>query len=116
MTDLWFATRADRDRPFSLPEPVADLNTSFQEASASLLATGRVIVFTSNRPGSVGALDLWYATRATATDGFTAPQLVPGVNTTGLDYSGFVRPDGCELFFSSNRDGSDDLFVSEITP
>ncbi len=119
LTDLWVATRPDRVSAFEPPRLVTELNTPAEEASLTMIATGRVAVFTSNRPGSVGRLDLWYTTRASTAEPFGTPLLVPGINTAVSDYTGFLREDGCELIFTSTRGGTgtgEDLYISQLIP
>jgi hypothetical protein len=63
--------------------------------------------FDSNRPGSLGATDLWVATRQSTADPWSPPvNLGSAVNTS----SGELRPslsfDGTSLYFHSNRSGS----------
>jgi hypothetical protein len=115
--DIWSAARPARDQPFAAPALISELDTTADEASPTLIATDRVVVFTSSRAGGSGALDLWYATRANPAGPFGTPQPVPTTNTTASDYTPYLRPDGCELFFASNRAGTNiDIFVSQITP
>ena len=61
-----------------------NINTTFNEASPSLSLDEHVLLFasdrpglemflTSDRPGTLGGLDLWVSTRATTTDPWSAP-------------------------------------------
>jgi Tol biopolymer transport system component len=34
------------------------------------------------------------------------------VNTAASDFLGYISPDGATLFFSSTRDGSNDIYVT----
>jgi len=116
LTDMWIATRPDRDAPFGTPSLLSELATANEEASPSLSAGARVLVFTSDRAGSVGGLDIWYATRDGDAEPFGPPRPVPIVNSLARDYTGFLRSDGCELIFASNRGGGDDeLFISRVS-
>jgi hypothetical protein len=113
--DLWYADRIARDQPFGTA--VLDpLSTAATEASPTLIATERVMVFTSDRTGGSGALDLWYATRTDTALPFGTPKPVPAVNGAIEDFTPFLRPDGCELFFASFRTGNNEIYVSQITP
>jgi hypothetical protein len=113
--DLWYADRVARDQPFGTAV-LAPLSTTATEASPTLIATERVIVFTSDRAGGSGALDLWYATRTDTALPFGIPKPVPGVNTAVEDLTPFLRPDGCELLFASIRSGNNEIYVGQITP
>jgi len=77
---------------------------------------GLEIIFTSNRPGSLGSGDLWGSTRATTLDPWSAPvNLGPSVNTIYFDGAPAVSSDGETLLFYSNRPGGfggNDLYMS----
>ena len=117
-TDLLVATRATTAAPFDPPVFMTDLDTAAAEASPTLIASERVIVFTSNRVGTNGTLDVWYATRASRDVAFDTPRPVPTISSPNKEWHPFLRRDGCELFFTY-YDGSssiEDIYVSEITP
>jgi hypothetical protein len=91
--DLWSATRAAADAPWSTPVNLGPMiNTTSAEQHPSLSANGRTLYFGSNRPG-FGAADLYVTTRnaqltVTANDqtrlfGRTNPPLT-------TSFSGFV--------------------------
>ena len=75
------------------------------------------LYFSSNRAGGLapeapgvplGDADIYYA--KFRRDGSLAlPQLVPGVNTPADDHRPTLRADGLEIFFDSNRAGSEGL-------
>jgi hypothetical protein len=77
---------------------------------------GLEIIFTSNRPGSVGSGDLWVSTRATTLDAWSTPVNVgPPVDTTFFDGAPALSSDGETLIFYSNRPGgfgANDLYMS----
>jgi hypothetical protein len=63
-TDLWVATRASVDDPWSAPVNVgATVNGSFTDQDAYLSADGRTLFFDSNRPGGSGGFELYMSTR-----------------------------------------------------
>ncbi|MGN6109543.1 MAG: TolB family protein [Kofleriaceae bacterium] len=109
------AERASRDAAFGAAQDVGGIQGGSSDADPSLSSDERILVFASNRPG-VGAGDLWYARRATTSGPFEAPILVPGLNTTSSDGDPALSPDGCRLYFASNRTGNYELFVAEMTP
>ena len=64
------------------------------------------MLLTSDRPGTLGGLDLWVSTRATTTDPWSAPiNLGSLVNTAAMDAGSALSFHGTELYFSSNRPG-----------
>ncbi|GAG24989.1 unnamed protein product, partial [marine sediment metagenome] len=74
----------------------------------------------SSRSGGVGGLDLWVATRPTASDPWGEPvNLGPTVNSSSLDDAASISADGSTVFFFSNRPGgvgSYDLWQVSIVP
>lgn len=110
LNDLYVSTQS-RDGTFSAPTPAAGLNTSFEEQFASLSKNGLEIFFSSNRTGTLGGLDLWYATRASTSDAWgTAVNLGSAVNSTFAEGRSGISWDGTTLFFHSNRAGTVDLY------
>jgi WD40-like Beta Propeller Repeat len=86
---------------------------------------GLEMLITSNRPGTVGALDLWVSTRDSAQDPWSIPidlnveNLNKGgtaiVNTTANDAAPALSWDGQTMIFYSNRAGGlggNDLYIS----
>lgn len=70
------------------------------------------LYFTSDRAGSAGS-DLWYVERRD--DGFGPPvRLGPEINSAADEYYTSLTAAG-DLFFSSNRNGSFDIFVAQRT-
>jgi hypothetical protein len=98
--------------------PVINSGTSI-DADPTLSLDQRIIVFSSTRNPMVagmGATNLWYATRSGATGDFSAPKLIPMVNSDQDDGDPVLSADGCELYFASTRDGGKyQLFHARMT-
>jgi WD40 repeat protein len=63
--DLWTATRATVDAAWSTPVNLgAPVNTSAVELHPYLAANAETLLFSSDRPGGVGGLDLYITTRS----------------------------------------------------
>ena len=92
---------------FPAPEAVSELNTSSDEGGITLSADGLEAIFASNRPGSVGARDLYRATRARLGDPFSAPVPVDALNTPDNEIDPAFSSDEGWLYFVSNRDSGD---------
>jgi hypothetical protein len=105
--DLWRATRSSLDVDFSSPVAVAELNSDANDAGVTFSDDGLVAYFASDRPGGLGGMDLYRAARARTSDPFSAPELVPGLNTPADDAAPQLTADGRELFFVSNRNGGE---------
>jgi Tol biopolymer transport system component len=110
--DLWLATRTGS--MFGTPVRLVDLNLGGSaEGDPVLSADGLTIYFRSNRAGGPGQFDIYAATRgSTATTAFAPPVLVPNINSSVDDGPSWISPDGCRLYLSSDRDGTNDIFVA----
>lgn len=103
--DLWMATRTSLDEPFGEPENLGrPINTSARESSPFLMPDGLTIWFVSNRPGTFGERDLYYATRKSRDDAFDEPvNAGPMINSSYDEESPSLTADGQILVFESNR-------------
>ncbi|HEY5950547.1 MAG TPA: hypothetical protein VIV40_33880 [Kofleriaceae bacterium] len=111
---IMYAQRAAAVDLFGTPTLLAGVNGLLGEDDMpTLTADERVIVFASTRTGNS---ELWYATRDVGAPGFTAPKLVPGVNNPNRDDEGpYLTPDGCTLYFGSDRNGGQlDIYVATL--
>ena len=111
-----------------LSSPLRDTRTAIRRRD------GLEMIITSNRAGSVGMLDVWVSTRASAQDNWSIPSDVnqenldkcsqlgispcPAVNTPANDGAPALSWDGQTMIFYSNRpggSGGNDLYVSTRT-
>lgn len=118
-SDVWFARRASRADDFGPPQLVSALSTSADEGRAVVSEDGKLVVFASARDGGQGGSDLWLATRAGGGGDDPLGELDPALNLSelnspALDVDPFLTADERELFFSSNRNGSAQIFRSRI--
>jgi len=62
--DIFGATRSEPSSPWSTPLRIdAPISTEFNEQAPRLSKDGQTLMFVSNRPGTLGGLDIWMATR-----------------------------------------------------
>lgn len=61
-SDIWMATRSERDAPFSAPVRVLELSTPDSELNPAISADGSELFFSTNRAGPLQ--ELWRATRS----------------------------------------------------
>jgi Tol biopolymer transport system component len=108
------STRTTLQDDFPLAVEVPGINGTSGDGDPAISVDERVIVFTSNRTGTSGPSDLWYATRADVGSSFSEPRLVPSVNEIGSDGDPHLSADGCRLYFASSRSGNNDLFLSTL--
>lgn len=118
---------------WSSPVYAAELNSpGYRNTKTAIrLRDGLEMIVTSNRPGTIGGLDMWVATRASAQDVWSVPINLnqdnldkcsqmgigpcPAVNTTVNDGAAALSWDGATLMFYSNRtggSGGNDLWMS----
>ena len=83
-----------------------DLSSPFRDTHPTVRRDGLEVFFSSNRPGSIGGIDLWTSTRPTTHDKWSAPvNLGSAVNTPSDDRAPYLSDDGQTLIFTSNRPG-----------
>jgi Tol biopolymer transport system component len=100
-----YATTLSRDRTFGPIQVVTELNSPASEGRPYLSHNGLEIYLQSNRPGSVGPVDIYIATRESPSSVWSTPQKVPVAATAFNEVTPAISWDGEVLFFSSNRDG-----------
>jgi hypothetical protein len=101
---------------FGPATPVGELNdATANDIQPNVRADGLEVVFSSNRPGTLGAQDIWIATRATLTDPWSAPvNIGSAVNTSAAETRPSLSKDGNQLLFgrTPGPEGSGDIFVA----
>jgi outer membrane protein OmpA-like peptidoglycan-associated protein len=100
--------------PVNLGSPV---NTSHWESQPSINADGRILFFSSNRPGGLGGKDLYYSLKKSNNRWGLPINLGEGVNTSGDEMSPFIHFDGRSLYFSSDGRpgmGGSDIFLTRM--
>ena len=98
----------------SLPGSGTQLNTPAVDGCASHSRDGLTIVFNSNRSGNH---QLYTASRASTSEGFGAPVLLPAPVNSSANEACPTIANGNRLYFSSDRDDSAyDLYVSKLGP
>jgi len=117
LNDIAVAER-DASGAFGPGTPIAEVSSASIEDNPAVSADERFLIFSSDRPGGLGLKDIYYARRADRDAPFSAPQLLPVVNTVDDEYEACLTEDG-ELFFSSDRPGglgSDDIYRAQFVP
>ena len=95
---------AQKFGPWSPPANLGlAVNTSFQDQHPAISKNGLSLYFASNRPGGLGALDIWVSRRETPSDSWETPVPIPNINSAALDNAPNLSTDGHFLFFHSER-------------
>jgi Tol biopolymer transport system component len=107
--DLWMSYRLNTHDDFGWEEPVnlgAELNGAANDFGPNYLENDDTgvpsLTFGSNRPGGAGGFDI-YISYLQANGSFGPASLIAELSSPFDDFRATVRPDGRELFFSSNR-------------
>ena len=114
--EIFRASRSGTATVFSNAQAVANVNGSTLDSTPFLTADQLTLYFSSDRAGGLGNRDLWAATRASAADAFSAPEIVPAVNSSASDLLPRSSADGLTLMFESTRaggSGSSDIWAAE---
>jgi hypothetical protein len=96
--------------PWGTPTPIPGVNTGSSEGDPSLTPDRLTICFSSTRNTGMGD-DIFLKTRSAITEPFVVIPLAV-VNTTSNERSCHISADGNTIFFTSNRDGNSDVFVT----
>lgn len=96
-----------------------NINTKYWESHACISPDGKILYFTSNRPGGLGQLDIYAAKRsAPSDDNWGVPvNLGPVVNSRYHEDTPFLTADGKRMYFSSfghETIGGFDVFYSDL--
>lgn len=95
---------------------IAELSTEFNDVYGNVTEDGLQIVFSSNRPGGSGGLDVWYSSRSSVGDPWSAPvNLGTNINTANPETRPTLSWDGKRLYFGRVISGNGDSYVSTRT-
>ena len=113
--DLFVATRSKVTDAFAPAVRIANVNNidGGLDVNPALTPDGLVLFFVSDRAFASGtAWDIFTAQRATPAGLFGAPSRVDALSSSGFDFNVFVTLDGSEIWFASDRDGSERIYVA----
>lgn len=116
----FYLSERQPDGSWSAAEPLAGVNTEFNEGAQSITADGNYLVFTAcDRPEGAGSCDLYFSARDERGNWSAAQNLGPAVNTRDYEAQPSISADGALLFFASRRPGGAggvDLYLSGRLP
>lgn len=90
-----------------LPEPI---NSPYREFDAFVSQDEKMIVFSSERPGGLGGSDIYISFKKTDNSWSEPMNLGNDINSASSEYGATISPDGKYLFYTSGRNGSEDIF------
>ena len=112
--DIVRATRPDRMSGWNTPVLVAELNSpNGSDDAPAFTADGLTVYFDSERPGTLGMLDLWSATRPTRTSAFSNLRHETVASTNSFDCCAHVLPGETQVAFTTQRAGMSKIYVSD---
>lgn len=100
--------------PINLGSPV---NTQYWESQPSISADGKILFFSSSRPGGYGGKDIWFSKLGENSRWGVPKNLGEIINTSGDEMSPFIHFDGKTLYFSSDGlpgMGGFDIYLSRL--
>ena len=102
-----YASTFQPDETFAPAVLVEELSAfGFSDQQPAIRRDGLEMVLSSNRPGTLGLLDLWVATRASTSDPWSTPvNLGSVVNSPAIENGPKLSFNGTELYFHSDRSG-----------
>jgi len=112
---LYVTTRPDRASPFGAITLLDNVNTATLQVDPTVVASGLYLAFRSEREGGVGGYDLYSAARGSLDASFDGVTLLSALDSVEDDVQPFLRADGAEIYFASNRAGDYDLYRSTVT-
>jgi len=106
LTLLLAAAVAAQFTPWSAPVNLGPvINTEYDDSCVSLSKNRLHLYFASPRPGGPGGWDLYVSRRASVSDPWGKPELVPKVNSSVQDSCPALSADSYRVYFVSARSG-----------
>jgi hypothetical protein len=110
----YLAVRAGRGLPFAQPVLVAELvREELSTVDGFLSEDGLDLYFNLTPDAGEADGDLYVAHRETADRPFGAPEPLSELNTDSDERDPWLSPDGSRFFFSSDRDGTLNIYEAE---
>jgi hypothetical protein len=111
-----YVSEREKGARFGPATAVAELNVATaNDIQPNVRNDGLEVVFSSNRPGTVGGQDIWAATRSAASDPWSTPvNIGTTVNTAAAETRPSLSSDGKQLLFgrSPGPEGNSDVYVA----
>jgi hypothetical protein len=91
---------------------IAPGNAAYRDLLPAVSLDRKVLYWGSTRtgPGVSGDVDIWYA-ELESDDQYSPPNVVAGINSPQFDAPSWISPDGCDLYFTTTRNGFNEIWV-----
>lgn len=112
--DIYMSVRG-ADGTFGPRTAVDELNSGASDLRPNVRKGGLEVVFDSDREGTLGGPDLWFATRASVNEPWSTPvNAGPAINTAAGETRGSFSWDGTTLYFGRGPgpEGGSDVFFT----
>ncbi len=109
--DIYRATRTGTTFA-GLTQVAAVSDATAEDGDPVISADGLALYFRSDRPADNAGFNIWMASRAAPGDVFGAPVQVPAVSSAGAEGPSWLSVDGCRLYLSSDRSGTNEPYVA----
>ncbi|HEY4180849.1 MAG TPA: hypothetical protein VGM90_28585 [Kofleriaceae bacterium] len=113
-SDIWRATFDGTT--FVNPVLVPELSSSYTDWLPVLSRDKLTVYFSTDRPTSLGDLDIWTSHRDQATDPFPPPHPVDEVNSADGERSTWLSDDDCRLYLFRVDPSGRDVYVAVRRP
>jgi hypothetical protein len=111
-----YAAQVLEDGSVGIPAALNAVNTPLNDNRPNVRRDGLEMFFDSDRPGGLGASDIWTSTRATIAASWLGPvNAGPAVNSAATETRPFLTWAAGTLYFGSSRpggNGSSDIYVT----
>jgi hypothetical protein len=116
LQDIYVSRRARTTDPWGPPALVPELSTADDESNPDVSFDGLTLYFDRTLANTTTDVDIYVSTRASRGAPWSPPALVPELNSVLADWSASPSLDGAEVMVSSNRGGSDGVFLTTLDP
>jgi hypothetical protein len=101
--DIWVARRSSSNQPWGSSAPVLALSSPSIESGLGIASDGLTLWFSSDRPGGVGKMDVWVASRPDAEAAWSTPVAVPELSSPEDDLAHPAMGSPLVMFVASKR-------------
>ena len=86
------------------------INTEYREFDAYVTPDEKMIIFSSVKPGGFGGADIYISWKNNDGKWIEPRNIGSEINSAGSEYGSTISPDGKYLFYTSNKNGNEDIY------